>query len=79
MTLQIYDLPDRQRHVFLSLYNYIQEHGESPTLRELEKLSGMNRSTMLTHLRDLEKKGYLGRKPVQSRSFYIPPEVEQLA
>jgi predicted transcriptional regulator len=79
MTLSIYDLPDRQRHIFLTLYNYIEENGQSPTLQELEQLSGMNRSTMITHLRDLEFKGYLGRRQVASRAFYITPEVEQIA
>jgi len=78
MSLKIYDLPDRQRHIFLILHNFIRDHGISPSLRELVGLSGMNRSTMLTHLRDLEKKGYIGRRQVNERAFFISEEVESL-
>ncbi len=65
-------LTPRQVEVFNSIQNYIAEHGESPTLKELAKLIGANSVRSVTqYLEALEKKGLITRSRYQNRSIKL--------
>ena len=53
-------LTDKQEIVLDIIKGYIQEHGYSPTIRELCEIVGVNSpATMHYHLKRLKKKGYI--------------------
>lgn len=57
------DLTRRQRDCLQALKSFIQEHGHSPTWRELAKKMGVKQNrTVQKHLNALEKKGYIRRE-----------------
>ena len=58
------DLTPRQRQVLQYVTRCIEEHGCPPTLREIGRELGITSNlAVLTHLRGLEQKGYLSRRP----------------
>ena len=53
-------LTDKQEIVLDIIKDYIQEHGYSPSIRELCEIVGVNSpATMHYHLKRLKKKGYI--------------------
>lgn len=53
-------LTDKQEIVLDIIKGYIQEHGYSPTIRELCEIVGVNSpATMHYHLKRLKAKGYI--------------------
>ena len=65
-------LTDRQKDVFNVIKDYINDNGFSPSYRELAKLSGLkSSSTVLGHLRQLKKKGYINFIPRSPRTLTI--------
>jgi len=64
------DLSKRQIQVYDSIV--VQEYGFAPTVRELCKLTGLaSTSTIIGHLKTLEKKGYIKRYPTHPRAITI--------
>ena len=66
------DLSERQIQVYDSIVAHVQEYGFAPTVRELCKLTGLaSTSTIIGHLKTLEKKGYIKRYPTHPRAITI--------
>lgn len=65
------DLSKRQIQVYDSIVAHVQEYGFAPTVRELCKLTGLaSTSTIIGHLKTLEKKGYIKRYPTHPKLQY---------
>ncbi len=66
------DLSKRQIQVYDSIVAHVQEYGFAPTVIELCKLTGLaSTSTIIGHLKTLEKKGYIKRYPTHPRAITI--------
>ena len=69
-------LTDRQRAVFEYIIESIQDRGYPPTLREIGNHLGIKSTNGVNdHLRALERKGYLTREDMKSRTLRPTPEV----
>ncbi|MFK7985766.1 MAG: transcriptional repressor LexA [Sandaracinaceae bacterium] len=69
-------LTDRQRAVFDYIVESIQDRGYPPTLREIGNHLGIKSTNGVNdHLRALERKGYLTREDMKSRTLRPTPEV----
>lgn len=65
-------LSKRQKAVLESIEHYINEKGYGPTVRDICKDLGLSSpSTVHVHLNSLEKKGYIKRDPLKSRSIVL--------
>lgn len=66
------DLSKRQIQIYDNIVAHVQEYGFAPTVRELCKLTGLaSTSTIIGHLKTLEKKGYIKRYPTHPRTITI--------
>ena len=64
------DLSRRRRQIYEYLVNTTQQRGYPPTMREIAKALGLaSPSTVLYHLRVLEKGGYIEREPARNRAL----------
>ena len=74
------ELTGRQRSILAFIRRCIQEEGAPPTVREIMARFGFaSPSTVTGHLQALQAKGYLRRKPHQSRGLQLVQEqVEKL-
>jgi repressor LexA len=74
-------LSSNQYKVFEFIRNYIDEKGASPTYREIAAHFGYKSpKAAVDHVRALEKKGYVARRPGLSRGIGMPsghPEFEK--
>ncbi len=65
-------LTTRQARVLEVIKDSIQETGYPPSVRELGKRLGLkSTATVHTHLRNLERKGFLKREAQKSRAFNV--------
>lgn len=65
-------LTSQQSKVLQEIKNIIKERGYPPSVRELgERLSLRSTATVHTHLRNLERKGYIQRTAQKSRAFNV--------
>lgn len=65
-------LTQRQRAVLEYIHNCIEEHGYPPTLREIGNHLGIRSTNGVNdHLRALERKGYLTREDMKSRTLRL--------
>jgi len=65
-------LTHRQGEVLAVLQRLIEEHGIAPTLREIGRELGIRSTNGVNdHLRALERKGYITRKPMMSRALVL--------
>jgi repressor LexA len=72
-------LTDRQRAVLSYISNSIQERGYPPTLREIGNHLGIRSTNGVNdHLRALERKGYLTREDMKSRTLRPTDLAERL-
>ena len=63
---------ERQREVMKSIQRCVQERGIAPTLEEIgAELGGISRVAVLDHLRALEKKSAIRRRPREARAIEI--------
>ena len=70
-------LTERQRDVFEFLREMIVSHGYGPTVREIGQHFKINSPNgVMSHLKALEKKGLISRKPGMSRAIQLtdPPQ-----
>lgn len=66
------DLTKKQKEVFSSIVDFINENGYSPTIRELCEIEGLSSpATMHFHLKHLVSKGYITYVPKISRTIRI--------
>lgn len=74
-------LTDQQSKVLEVIRESIRETGYPPSVRELgERLGLKSTATVHTHLRNLERKGFLKRVAQKSRAFnVVEPAAERLA
>jgi repressor LexA len=65
-------LTSQQSKVLKAIKEIIRERGYPPSVRELgERLSLKSTATVHTHLRNLERKGYIERTAQKSRAFNV--------
>lgn len=65
-------MSDSQIEVYEKIVEYIKEHGYSPTIREICELTGRNSpATILYHLKNLKKLGYINYDATKSRTITI--------
>ena len=68
------ELTDRQREILDFVVRWVEEQGFPPTLQEIAskfRLASVN--AVRDHLKALERKGYLRRRPGASRSLTLEP------
>lgn len=59
------------QEVYQFLATYIQQHGFSPSIREIAQGCYLGRSTAMRHLAILEARGLIRREPGKSRSIVL--------
>jgi repressor LexA len=70
-------LTDQQRRVLTAIQDRFRRQGYPPTVRELAQHLGVSIGTVQTHLRALERKGALKRRPFQARGLCLTAPVER--
>jgi len=70
-------LTDQQRRVLDTIQDCLKRQGFPPTVRELAEHLGVSIGTVQAHLRALERKGALKRRPFQARGLYLTAPVER--
>lgn len=71
------DLTKKQKEIFSSIVDFINEHGYSPSVRELCEIEGLSSpATMHYHLKNLVNKGYITYVPKMSRTIRIVKGLE---
>lgn len=71
----IYPLTDRQERILRCIREWIAEHGEAPSIREIGKQVGLSSpSSVLHQLNQLEKRGLLSRERGTSRAVSSPAD-----
>jgi repressor LexA len=71
-TLDLNNLPPRQRDVISFILSLTEQHGYPPTLAELAKAMGLkNRMTVHQHVQALKKKGFVHWEPGLNRSLRV--------
>ena len=64
-------LTKRQEQVLEFIRAYIRENGYPPSVRDIGEEFGLSPATVHDHLKALERKGYLDKKPNRSRSLSV--------
>jgi repressor LexA len=70
-------LTEQQRRVLAAIQDCVRRQGYPPTVRELAQHFGVSIGTVQAHLRALERKGALKRRPFQARGLYLTAPVER--
>ena len=66
------DITSRQREVFNAIVGFRDEHGYSPSIRDLALHLGVSVHAADCHVRVLAKKGVISRAPNVARGITIP-------
>lgn len=65
-------LTKTQEKVYRAIYDFVNENGYSPTVRELCNLCGnSSTATMFVHLKELERKGYIKQEKGKPRTMKL--------
>jgi repressor LexA len=70
-------LTNQQHRVLTVIEDHVTRQGYPPTVRELAQQLGVAIGTVQTHLRALERKGALKRRPFQARGLCPTAHVER--
>jgi repressor LexA len=70
-------LTDQQQRVLDAIQDRLRRQGYPPTVRELAQHLGVSIGTVQAHLRALERKGALKRRPFQARGLYLTAPEER--
>lgn len=70
-------LTDNQRRVLQEMCDFIARHNYPPTMQELGALLGITGASVHQLVKQLERKGYVTRKPRQARSLVVVRRPEQ--
>jgi repressor LexA len=65
------ELTERQKLIFVFLQTFTNGHGYPPSIREIGDQFSIAPPSVLSHLKALEKKGFIRRKPFQPRCLEI--------
>ncbi len=71
MYQQTLNLTNRQQEIFGFIRSFFTEHGFPPTLREIGGYFKIAPSSVLDHLKALERKKYIRRIPLKPRCLEI--------
>lgn len=66
----------RQADLVVTLRNLSHLNGYMPSIRELCKVTGKARGTILQHLQSLQRKGVIRRHPRKARAIEILQQLE---
>ncbi len=69
--LEVQALTERQYQVFLFLKLFLRTHGFPPSLRDIGEHFRIAASSVLDHLRALERKRFIRREPLKPRCLEI--------
>lgn len=70
------DLTEHQLFVYYAIQYFIEKNGYSPTVREICKMTGLNSpATVVFHLKNLKRKGYISYIETKSRTIRIIKKV----
>jgi repressor LexA len=64
-------LTERQQAILDFINEYVQENGFPPSVREIGSRFGVYPATVQDHISALQRKGYLQKKPFQSRTLSV--------
>ena len=65
-------LTDRQREILSFIHGYVADHGYPPSVREIGESVGLSSpSTVHSHLRTLQERGYLRTDPTKPRTIEL--------
>src|SRR2546426_9913624 len=65
-------LTDRQRDILSYIHEHVNERGYPPSVREIGEAVGLSSpSTVHSHLRSLQEKGYLRTDPTKPRTIEL--------
>ena len=64
-------LTERQQAILDFINEYVQENGFPPSVREIGSNFGVYPATVQDHISALQRKGYLQKKPFQSRTLSV--------
>jgi repressor LexA len=70
-------LTDQQRRILGAIQDRLRRQGYPPTVRELAQHLGVSIGTVQAHLRGLERRGALKRRPFQARGLSLTAPEEQ--
>jgi repressor LexA len=66
------DLTKQQEKILNTIIKITQENGYSPSIREIGEEAGLSSpSTVYNHIKNLEKKGYIKKRPGKSRGIEL--------
>ncbi|RKX99716.1 repressor LexA [Candidatus Poribacteria bacterium] len=71
------ELTERQREVLDFIKEKIRENGYPPTIREIGERFGISEKGAYDHLRALERKGYIRRRPRKTRAIEVLEPMEE--
>ena len=72
------DLTQKQYELYIAIIDYIKEHGYSPTIRELCRITEVSSpATTFLKLKTLKRKGYITYVDKKSRTIKILKEIEK--
>lgn len=66
-----YMLTERQQAILDFINEYVQKNGFPPSVREIGSHFGVYPATVQDHISALQRKGYLQKKPFQSRTLSV--------
>jgi repressor LexA len=65
-------LTEKQQAILNFISEYVKENSFPPSVREIGRQFGIYPATVQDHISALERKGYLQKKPNQSRTLSVP-------
>jgi repressor LexA len=65
-------LTEKQQAILNFINEYVKENSFPPSVREIGRQFGIYPATVQDHISALERKGYLQKKPNQSRTLSVP-------
>ena len=65
-------LTEKQQAILNFINEYVRENSFPPSVREIGRRFGIYPATVQDHISALERKGYLQKKPNQSRTLSVP-------
>jgi repressor LexA len=65
-------LTEKQQAILNFINEYVRENSFPPSVREIGRQFGIYPATVQDHISALERKGYLQKKPNQSRTLSVP-------
>ena len=69
------NLTPRQLEIVKFIREYSASHGTAPTMQEIADHLGIRRPTVFEHLKALEARGAITKKPILSRTIELSPEL----